>query len=96
MPSPSLTITGWNWLWPALGMFAVGVVLLIWSYRSPATPAVRWLCLMLKLTGLAALAACLLEPRWLGQRARPGANLFAVVADNSQGLQIRDRGAQFG
>ncbi len=92
MPSPSLTISGWNWLWPALALFVAGAVLLIWSYRSPATPAVRWLCLILKLTGLAALAACLLEPRWLGERARPGANLFAVVADNSQGLQIHDRG----
>jgi uncharacterized membrane protein len=33
-----------------------------------------------------------LEPLWTGQRARPGANLFAIVADNSQGLQIKDRG----
>lgn len=92
MPSPSLTFSGWNWLWPALALFIVGLVLLAWSYRSPAPPAVRWTCLLLKLIGLAALAACLLEPRWLGQRARPGANLFAVVADNSQGLQIHDRG----
>ena len=35
---------------------------------------------------------CLLEPLWSGQRAKPGANLFAIVADNSQGLQIKDRG----
>ncbi len=92
MPSPSLTLSGLNWLWPALVLFGVGLALLVWSYRAPASPAVRWLCLGLKLTGIAALTACLLEPRWLGQRARPGANLFAVVADNSQGLQIHDRG----
>lgn len=92
MSSPSLTISGWNWLWPALIFFVVGLGLLAWSYRAAASPAVRWLCLGLKLAGLAALAACLVEPRWLGQRARPGANLFAVVADNSQGLQIRDPG----
>ena len=92
MSSPSLTISGWNWLWPALIFFVAGLGLLAWSYRAAASPAVRWLCLGLKLAGLAALAACLVEPRWLGQRARPGANLFAVVADNSQGLQIRDPG----
>jgi uncharacterized membrane protein len=46
----------------------------------------------LKLLGVCALAACLLEPLWSGQRARPGANLFAIVADNSQGLQVKDRG----
>jgi hypothetical protein len=92
MPSPSLTFSGWNWLGPAAAFLVVGLVLLGWSYRSPAPPGVRWLCFLLKLTGLAALAACLLEPRWLGQRARPGANLFAVVADNSAGLQIHDQG----
>ena len=34
----------------------------------------------------------LLEPLWSGLHARPGANIFAIVADNSQGLQIKDRG----
>jgi uncharacterized membrane protein len=47
----------------------------------------------LKLLGLLALAACLLEPLWTQQRARPGANFFVVLADNSQGLQIQDNGA---
>jgi len=92
MPSPSLTISSWNWLWPALAFLVVGAAALVWSYRAPAQPMVRLVCLLLKLTGLAALALCLLEPRWLGQRARPGANLFAVLADNSQGLQIHDHG----
>src|SRR6185369_13722046 len=41
--------------------------------------------------GLIALAVCLLEPLWSGQRARPGANQFAIVADNSMGMQIHDR-----
>src|SRR5205814_7041171 len=36
-------------------------------------------------------AVCLLDPLWSGQRARPGANLFVVMADNSQGMQIKDR-----
>jgi hypothetical protein len=29
----------------------------------------------------------------VGQRARPGANMLAIVADNSQGLQIKDPGS---
>lgn len=90
----SLTFSGWNWLWPALGFVVVAVLILGWSYRSSVGhPArLRWACLALKAVGIIALALCLLEPLWLGQRARPGANLFAVLADNSQGLQVHDRG----
>ena len=71
---------------------ALALLVLAWAYRATAGHPLRWLCLTLKVIGLTALALCLLEPLWLGQRARPGANLFAVLADNSQGLQIRDRG----
>jgi uncharacterized membrane protein len=46
----------------------------------------------LKLAGLLALALCLLDPLRVGQRARPGANLFALIADNSQSMQIKDAG----
>ena len=89
MPLGTLSFAGWNWLWFAAGAFAVGFLLLLWGYRN--APPVRWICIPLKLLGFAALAVCLLEPLWSGQRARPGANLFAIVADNSQGLQIKDR-----
>ena len=92
MSPGTLTFSGWNWLGPVLGFLAVTAVVLGWSYRAAAGHPLRWVCLALKLLGCAALALCLLEPLWLGQRARPGANLFAVVADNSQGLQIHDRG----
>lgn len=88
----SLTFSGWNWLWPAAGAMSVALLLLIWNYRSAPRGIVRWVCLGLKLLGLVALALCLLEPLWSGQRAKPGSNLLAIVADNSQGLQIKDRG----
>lgn len=89
----ALTFSGWNWLWPAVGFLALCAVILAWSYRAtPGSPVLRALCLLLKVLGIAALLACLLEPLWTSQRARPGANLFAVLADNSQGLQIKDRG----
>lgn len=91
MPS-SLTFSGSNWIGPALAFFGVAALILFWSYRAAAGQPLRWLCVLLKALGIGALALCLVEPLWLGQRARPGANLFAVIADNSQGLQIHDRG----
>jgi uncharacterized membrane protein len=90
----SLFISGHNWLLPAAGIFLFSVALVVWNYfHAPANPAIRAICGFLKFLGIAALVGCLLEPLWSGQRARPGANYFAVVADNSQGMQIKDRGA---
>ena len=91
--SSSLSFSGLNLLWPVVGFGACALGVLWWSYRASVGHGLRWVALTLKALGLTALALCLLEPLWLGQRARPGANLFAVVADNSQGLQIRDEKA---
>ena len=91
MSLASVFLSGREWLLPAalLALAALGV--LAWSYqRARGQGALRAACFALKLLGFLALAACLLEPLWTSQRARPGANLVAVVADNSQGLQIRD------
>jgi uncharacterized membrane protein len=89
----ALLIPGRGWLLPASGLLVLALLLLAWAYRkAPASGGIRGTCLSLKLIGLLALAACLLEPLWSGQRARPGSNYFAVVADNSQGMQIKDRG----
>ncbi|HEY6168138.1 MAG TPA: glutamine amidotransferase [Verrucomicrobiae bacterium] len=94
MTFASLIISARDWCWPAATLLAVSVILLLWAYvRAPAHKGLRTACAALKLTGLLALLACLLEPMWSGQRVKPGANLFAVVADNSQGLTIKDRGA---
>lgn len=85
-------LSGWGWLWVAVLLGILTLPLLFWSYRAAPSGIARWLCPLFKSLGIAALAACLLEPMWSGQRARPGANLFAIVADNSQGMQIRDPG----
>ena len=90
----SILISGRDWLLPATGFLVVSIVLLLWTYlRAPADKFLRSCCALLKLLGIAALVACLLEPLWSGQRAKPGANYFAVVADNSQGMGIKDRAA---
>src|SRR5882757_6714675 len=87
----SLLISGRGWLWPMAIFLAFALGLIAWAYRrETANPAVRAACAALKLLGLLTLAACVLEPLWSGQRARPGANLFVILADNSESLSIRD------
>ena len=89
----ALTFSGEHWLWPVLAFVVVAAATVWWSYRAAAGMGRwRWMSLALKVGGITALALCLLEPLWTTERAKAGANLFAVVADNSQGLQIKDRG----
>ncbi|HXT39371.1 MAG TPA: glutamine amidotransferase, partial [Candidatus Angelobacter sp.] len=90
----TLVIPGRDWAWPVAIFLGIALFALAWAYRrAPARGAIRGICSALKLIGLLVLAACLLDPLWSGQRARPGANMFVIVADNSQGMQIKDRGA---
>ncbi len=90
----SLLISGRAWLLPMAVFLAVALGLVAWAYRrESAHPALRAACAALKLLGLLTLGALLLEPLWSGERAQPGANLFVILADNSQGMQIKDRGA---
>jgi uncharacterized membrane protein len=92
MLAATIVFSNPHWLWPGIIALVLALALLIWSYHSTPAGAIRWACLALKVLGLAALLTCLLEPMWSTQRARPGANLFAIIADNSQGLQIKDHG----
>ncbi len=86
----TLTFSARGWLWPAAALLGTSLLLVGWTYRRTSATPLRWLCAALKVAGLFALGLCLLEPLWSGQRARPGANLFAIVADNSQSLNIND------
>ena len=96
MTSPSLTLV-WGsprWATAALLLAVVAAVALLWSYgRARAAGRVRATAAALKVLGLAALLLGLLEPLLAGSRPRPGANAFAVVADNSQSLLVRDAGS---
>ena len=90
-----------DWFGPAIALGVVAAVIVIARYRTAALDSrTRLLAASLKGFALALLLSCLLEPLWTGQRARPGANLFAVLADNSESLNIHDpqatdsRGAQ--
>jgi uncharacterized membrane protein len=88
----AIVISDRDWLLPAAGFLVVAILLLVWTYRrAHVDKKLRTACAFLKLLGVAALLACLLNPLWTSQRARPGANFLAIVADNSQGLNIKDR-----
>ncbi len=94
MPLAEIHLSATQALWPLLAAFAVLVGFVVWAYgRTAGSTAVRSVCTVLKIIGLAALVLCLLEPLWSKQRIKPGANYFVVLADNSQGLQIHDQGA---
>jgi len=81
------------WLAPILGGVVILAIATVWSWRRSAAEGwVRIVCGLLKLTGIAALALCLLDPLWIGERARPGANIFGIIADNSQSLKMKDAG----
>ena len=90
----AITFSGTDWLWPlAAAMVAAALLVIRGIARSPATAPVRFACATLKLLGIGALAVCLLEPIWSRTQVKPGANFFAVLADNSQGMQVKDRGS---
>ena len=89
----TIIYSGIAWRLPVLVAAVVLAVAVVWAWRRSATQRwVRLTCALLKLGGIALLALALLEPQWVGQRARPGANIFALLADNSQSLQIKDPG----
>lgn len=95
MTPDSLSWGSPGWLLPLAGIVAVALVMLVRSYlRSSATPAVRLGAALLKASGLVALALCLVEPLVHGRRPRPGANLFVVLADNSESIKVRDQGEE--
>lgn len=88
----SITIPTSSWVWPVAALLLACLLLLLWSYRRAVQAgSVPRLAFALKLLGVLALALCLMEPLWSGRRAKAGANLFAVVADNSGGMNIHDR-----
>jgi uncharacterized membrane protein len=85
----SLVLGSPQWLVPAAVLFAAGVVAVAFSYAR--WRGKRWVGVAsaaLKLVGVAALALCLVEPLLTGSRPQPGANVFVVLADTSQSLNV--------
>jgi uncharacterized membrane protein len=93
MEMAAIVLSGRDWFFPVLVLIIGAAAALVWAGHRAEVPArIRLGCGLLKLAGVLTLAVCLLEPLLVGQRARPGANIFAIIADNSQSLQIQDAG----
>lgn len=89
MTLASVVFSNTDWLWLAAIFGALGFFLLAMGYRrSPLRGGVRTMAFLLKLTGIALLALCLLEPMWTGESPKKGANDLVVLADNSRGLSV--------
>ena len=87
-----ITIANSTWFWPALTVLVVEAVLVIWSYRRiQQMSTAHRVAFCLKLLGIGLVVLCLTEPLYNGQRAEKGANLLAVVVDNSATMNVRDR-----
>ena len=83
------------WVWAAVTLTVVGLIVLAWSYRgAPASWGVRVLATGLKVLGIIVLVLCLVEPLLSSVRPRPGANVFVLLADDSASLRIRDPGTK--
>ena len=82
------------WLAVAVVLLLLGIALVGWRYWNvPLEGVAGWLAPLCKILGLLLLGICLLEPLWSGRRVSPGANLFVILADDSQSLNMKDRGA---
>lgn len=82
-----------SWILPVGLLLAVAAAILIWSYvRSRASGPMKLLLTTMKLAALVLLGICLLEPMERSTHPEKGANLMVVMADDSQSLQIKDRG----
>jgi hypothetical protein len=94
MSLPDL-ISAPEWRPLVTGLLAVFAIALVWTYaRCRASAGVRLACALLKAAAVGLLGLCLLEPMQTTEVPRQGANLFVIMADASQSLQVRDEGSQ--
>jgi uncharacterized membrane protein len=80
-----------EWLPAVILLGGAALVVIVFSLRRiPRNQPIRIITTTLKTVAVALLLLCLLEPLYSGLRPRPGANLFLVIADNSQSMLVSD------
>jgi uncharacterized membrane protein len=84
-----------HWLGWAICLAVLALICVALSYGRPGFPLwTRLLASLLKAAGILLLAITLVEPLFTGSRPKPGSNLFLILADNSNSLQLADRGSR--
>ena len=93
----SLIFGAYDWWWLAALLAGIGCALVMWSYLGKRRITGSGLiAMLLKCLAIIAIAFCLLQPQLRLERPRPGANLLAVVVDDSRSMQIRAAGSKHG
>ncbi len=87
----SLDFAAKAWFMPAAIIVLVGLAIVAFGYGQLKSGS-RVFPALLKASGLALLVFCLLDPQWISERAKPGANQFVVLVDNSRSLTVKDQG----
>jgi len=84
-----------EWLPAVILLGGAALIVIVYSLRHiPRNQPIRIITTTLKTVAVALLLLCLLEPLYSGLRPRPGANLFLVMADNSQSMLVSDHRQQ--
>ena len=90
----SIVFLSRDWLPVALGVAVFVTLVSLWGYSRARLPLrLKLAGITLKTLGILLLCFCLLEPQWVREKAKQGANFIALLADNSQGMAIRDAGS---
>ena len=82
-----------NWIVPAMGLFLIFAIMLIWLYRHTTTSQqIRWFAFLLKSLAVLLIIIALIEPLWTHHRTKPGENIFLLLGDESASLTVEDPG----
>ncbi|MBX3438429.1 MAG: hypothetical protein KF861_13135, partial [Planctomycetaceae bacterium] len=95
LPLAMLVVGDRAWIIPAAVVLGVSVIAVAFAYaRTIADVRTRAWAVVPKVIGFALLAACLIDPLWTTVRAKPGENVFVLLADNSASLTIQGAGGR--
>lgn len=88
---PRIVWQNMSFVWLASGVAVLMLALLVWGYaRVPQRGGWRWVAGLCKLTVLALLALCLLDPLWTRQQPKKGENEVIVLVDTSASLDVAE------